>query len=221
MALLFLDLDDFKLINDRFGHQSATGRAQEFARRLAGCVRKGDTVARLGGDEFTVLAEGVDSLEHAESIAHKIIEAMEPRLEEPEISFSVSIGISLYRAPEDASQFLLEADRAITRPSSGGARATKRRRARSPPERKECGGTPDERHAGPSPAGAAQPHWKHDGVRVIPADRLDPNTAQTPAWIARPRSPSRARARRSCGPAPCTSIRTRRPAHTTTARSRA
>ena len=81
LALLFLDLDGFKQINDCFGHHVGDLALQTFARRLEGCVRKGDTVARLGGDEFTVLAEGIVSLEQARAIADKIIEAMKPPLE--------------------------------------------------------------------------------------------------------------------------------------------
>lgn len=113
MALLFMDLDRFKQINDHFGHHAGDLALQSFARRLERCVRKGDTVARLGGDEFTVLAEGVDSGEQAETIAHKIIEALEPPLEGSGLRLRASIGISLYRAPADASQFLREADRAM------------------------------------------------------------------------------------------------------------
>jgi diguanylate cyclase (GGDEF)-like protein/PAS domain S-box-containing protein len=113
MALLFLDLDGFKQINDRFGHHVGDLALQVFARRLEGCVRKGDTIARLGGDEFTVLAEGIVSLEQARSIADKIVEAMKPPLEGSGVLLRASIGISLYRVPADASQFLREADHAM------------------------------------------------------------------------------------------------------------
>ncbi|MEP6504735.1 MAG: GGDEF domain-containing protein, partial [Betaproteobacteria bacterium] len=113
MALLFLDLDGFKQINDHFGHHVGDRALQTFARRLEACVRKGDTIARLGGDEFTVLAEGIVSLEQARSIADKIVEAMKPPLEGSGVLLRASIGISLYRAPADASQFLREADHAM------------------------------------------------------------------------------------------------------------
>ena len=98
MALLFLDLDGFKQINDVYGHHIGDFALQTFARRLEGCVRKGDTVARLGGDEFTVLAEGIVSLEQARAIADKIIEAMKPPLEGHKVRLRASIGISLYQA---------------------------------------------------------------------------------------------------------------------------
>jgi diguanylate cyclase (GGDEF)-like protein/PAS domain S-box-containing protein len=113
LALLFLDLDGFKEINDEYGHHVGDMALQTFARRLESCVRKGDTVARLGGDEFTVLAEGVVSLEQARAIADKIIDAMKPPLEGQQFRLRASIGISLYKAPADASRFLREADHAM------------------------------------------------------------------------------------------------------------
>jgi len=113
MALLFLDLDGFKQINDVHGHHVGDLALQAFARRVEGCIRKGDTVARLGGDEFTVLAEGIVTLEQARAIADKIIEAMKPPLEGHKLRLRASIGISLYKAPADASRFLREADHAM------------------------------------------------------------------------------------------------------------
>ena len=113
MALLFLDLDGFKQINDLYGHHVGDAALQTFARRVEACVRKGDTVARLGGDEFTVLAEGISSIDQARSIADKIVTAMKPPLEGYGLHLRASIGISLYRPPADASQFLREADHAM------------------------------------------------------------------------------------------------------------
>ena len=114
LALLFLDLDGFKQINDELGHHVGDLALQTFARRIEACVRKGDTVARLGGDEFTVLAEGIVSLEQARAIADKIIDAMKPPLETNKaVRLRASIGISLYKPPADASRFLREADHAM------------------------------------------------------------------------------------------------------------
>jgi diguanylate cyclase (GGDEF)-like protein/PAS domain S-box-containing protein len=113
LALLFLDLDGFKQINDCHGHHVGDLALQTFARRLENCVRKGDTIARLGGDEFTVLAEGIATLDQARAIAAKIIAAMEPPLELHKLRLRASIGISLYKPPADASQFLREADHAM------------------------------------------------------------------------------------------------------------
>lgn len=101
-AVLFLDLDKFKMVNDTLGHSAGDRLLVEVARRLDCCVRETDTVARLGGDEFAVLLAG--SCPHAEAarIATRIIDAMEPpfRLAGKEISVSVSIGIAM--APDDA-----------------------------------------------------------------------------------------------------------------------
>ena len=113
LALLFLDLDGFKQINDEFGHHVGDLALQTFARHIEACVRKGDTVARLGGDEFTVLAEGIATLDQARAIAGKIIAAMDPPLELHKLRLRASIGISLYKPPADASQFLREADHAM------------------------------------------------------------------------------------------------------------
>jgi diguanylate cyclase (GGDEF)-like protein/PAS domain S-box-containing protein len=113
MALLFMDLDRFKQINDHFGHHVGDQALRAFAQRLACCVRKGDTVARLGGDEFTVLAEGIESAAQAEAMAHKIVAALRAPLDIHGVLLHTSIGISLYREPADASTFLRQADRAM------------------------------------------------------------------------------------------------------------
>ncbi|HEY8974894.1 MAG TPA: GGDEF domain-containing protein, partial [Burkholderiaceae bacterium] len=113
-AVLFIDLDRFKNVNDSLGHSVGDELLIAVARRLESCLRPGDTVARLGGDEFTVLAEGIATLEQARAIADKIIDAMKPPLETHKaVRLRASIGISLYRPPADASRFLREADRAM------------------------------------------------------------------------------------------------------------
>ena len=106
-AVLFLDLDGFKVVNDSLGHFLGDELLVEVARRLEECVRPGDTVARLGGDEFTVLLESIGVTGEAEVVARRIREAMQPsfNLGGQEVSTSTSIGIALssggYGRPED------------------------------------------------------------------------------------------------------------------------
>ncbi|WGI26913.1 EAL domain-containing protein [Halomonas alkaliantarctica] len=97
-ALLFLDLDRFKLINDTLGHDAGDHLLQEVARRLTSSVRGSDIVARLGGDEFVILLSKVGRREQVEPIATKILSSVrEPfMLAGQECHVSVSIGVSLY-----------------------------------------------------------------------------------------------------------------------------
>jgi len=103
LAVLFMDLDDFKEVNDTFGHEVGNRLLAEVAGRLTDCVREDDTVARLGGDEFTVILTGVAQREDAELVARDIIGGLaQPfEIERHSVRIAVSIGISYY--PEDAS----------------------------------------------------------------------------------------------------------------------
>jgi diguanylate cyclase (GGDEF)-like protein/PAS domain S-box-containing protein len=96
-ALLFLDLDRFKRVNDTLGHRIGDLLLQEVARRLQRTLRQSDTVARLGGDEFAILLPGSDNA-GAERAAAKILEALKPSilLEEHHLDIGGSIGIALY-----------------------------------------------------------------------------------------------------------------------------
>jgi diguanylate cyclase (GGDEF)-like protein/PAS domain S-box-containing protein len=123
LALLFIDLDQFKEINDRFGHEMGDALLVESARRIAACVRASDTLARLGGDEFVVILPGLDSVNNAERVAQQIIAA----LNRPFLlggttgSVSASIGIALH--PSDASDpehLLRNADQAMYAAKNGG-----------------------------------------------------------------------------------------------------
>ncbi len=99
VAVLFLDLDRFKDINDSLGHAAGDRILKAAAARLLGLVRESDTVARLGGDEFTVVVEDVVNVASAEAMAEKIITAFGEPLEldgRSEVTISPSIGISLY-----------------------------------------------------------------------------------------------------------------------------
>ncbi len=94
LAVLFCDLDGFKSINDRFGHNAGDAVLVEVARRLSAAVRDGDTVARLGGDEFVVLADGIGR-DEAKDLAHRLRNAIIPpmRIDGRAMRVGVSLGI--------------------------------------------------------------------------------------------------------------------------------
>ncbi|MCX4186676.1 GGDEF domain-containing protein [Methylophaga sp. OBS4] len=101
-ALLFMDLDGFKQINDTLGHDAGDKLLKVIARRLQGTIRKTDTVARLGGDEFTVILETVSSARRADMVAMRLIRAIEEPIElrGQTIRVSASVGISI--CPDDS-----------------------------------------------------------------------------------------------------------------------
>ena len=122
-AVLFIDLDGFKTVNDTRGHAAGDKLLQIVAQRLRSCVREGDTVARLGGDEFTILLRGAAHGEGLRRVLRKIIKAVAQPCELGEFSEKVtaSIGISLY--PQDASgveKLLIHADEAMYQAKQGG-----------------------------------------------------------------------------------------------------
>jgi diguanylate cyclase (GGDEF)-like protein/PAS domain S-box-containing protein len=116
VAVLFLDLDNFKLVNDSFGHDVGDQLLMAFAGRLQACVRPEDTVARLGGDEFTVLLEDIADTADTVRVAERIIEDLRVPfvLEEREIFINASIGIaSSASARNRPSDLLKNADLAL------------------------------------------------------------------------------------------------------------
>ncbi len=116
LALMFLDIDHFKEVNDRHGHGSGDLLLKEFAQRLADCVRPTDAVARLAGDEFVVLLEGMHSDDEPQFIARKIIAAVEKPflLDEQNHHVTTSIGIAMRAAAgEPASVLMKRADEAL------------------------------------------------------------------------------------------------------------
>jgi diguanylate cyclase (GGDEF)-like protein/hemerythrin-like metal-binding protein/PAS domain S-box-containing protein len=134
-ALLVLDLDGFKEVNDRHGHETGDALLKAVARRLRLCVRESDTVARIGGDEFVVLLPGLRHTEAASSVAGKILDALkEPfRFGKKECRVGASIGICV--GPEDGDDMetlLGRADAAMYESKAAGKnRATRHRAART------------------------------------------------------------------------------------------
>jgi len=123
LALMFIDLDKFKEVNDTLGHDKGDILLVEAAHRIARCVRESDTVARLGGDEFTVILSELDDTNSVERIAQAIINALvAPFQLEEDIAFvSASIGITLY--PNDATNLemlMSNADQAMYASKSAG-----------------------------------------------------------------------------------------------------
>ncbi len=122
-AVLYLDLDRFKAINDSLGHQAGDELLIATARRLERCLRPGDTLARLGGDEFTVLLDAINCEADATGVAERIHEEMSAPLElrGHEVFTSISVGIALssagHRNPEE---MLRDADTAMYRAKAGG-----------------------------------------------------------------------------------------------------
>jgi len=116
MALMLIDLDQFKEVNDTLGHDRGDLLLVEAARRIRGCVRESDTVARMGGDEFTVVISGITKTERVDLIANQIIHSLcEAFVLGSERAFvTASIGITLF--PNDALQIedlLKNADQAL------------------------------------------------------------------------------------------------------------
>lgn len=115
-ALLFIDLDGFKLVNDTFGHAGGDELLRAVAQRLLGSVRHSDTVARLGGDEFAVILEQIEQVDSVSAIAQKIVVWMHQpfRLAHGEVVVSASVGITI--CPLDAKnvkELMVDADRAM------------------------------------------------------------------------------------------------------------
>jgi diguanylate cyclase (GGDEF)-like protein/PAS domain S-box-containing protein len=116
LALLFIDLDHFKEVNDTLGHDSGDLLLVEAGRRLQACVRQSDTVARMGGDEFTVILAELPNSDHLEGTLQKILHSLAEvfQLGNEQVFVSASIGITIY--PLDAAQIedlFKQADQAL------------------------------------------------------------------------------------------------------------
>jgi diguanylate cyclase (GGDEF)-like protein len=119
LALLYIDIDGFKVVNDTFGHAAGDAVLSKLAARLSGCMRESDTVSRFGGDEFVVLTENVQTSAATDTVAAKINASLKE-----EIAFNgstavvggASIGIALFpRDGEDEDALLAHADREMYR----------------------------------------------------------------------------------------------------------
>jgi diguanylate cyclase (GGDEF)-like protein/PAS domain S-box-containing protein len=118
LAVLFIDLDRFKEVNDRLGHAAGDAVLREVAARLAGCLREVDMIARHGGDEFVALLEDLEKVEEAEYITFRMQEVMaEPlAVEGHPVQITSSIGVALCpRDAEEVSTLIRRADRAMYR----------------------------------------------------------------------------------------------------------
>ncbi len=117
MAVLFVDLDDFKTVNDSLGHAAGDRVLMEAAQRISGSVRAADTAARFGGDEFAILLEDVADVQHAAETAERILEALGRPLEldHNDLTIRASLGISVAEPgrPTDADELIRNADAAM------------------------------------------------------------------------------------------------------------
>lgn len=123
IAVLFLDLDGFKIVNDMYGHDTGDALLCEAARRISASVRDSDTVARMGGDEFTVVLNKVGPPSSVDRVVGTIVEAVRQPfvLDGRSCSVSVSIGIALYpKNGETAEQLVKLSDAAMYLAKQGG-----------------------------------------------------------------------------------------------------
>jgi diguanylate cyclase (GGDEF)-like protein/PAS domain S-box-containing protein len=124
VAIMFLDLDGFKYVNDTWGHLTGDLLLRKVANRLTECLRKTDTIARLGGDDFAVVLENLNNIKEVEDFAQNILQAMSLsafKLNGQETFITMSIGISLY--PNDGKEvdtLLKNADMAMYRAKENG-----------------------------------------------------------------------------------------------------
>ncbi|HWJ50021.1 MAG TPA: EAL domain-containing protein, partial [Solirubrobacteraceae bacterium] len=125
VAMLFIDLDKFKAVNDNLGHNVGDRLLVAISERLAELMRDSDTVARLGGDEFVILAEDIDSDGEALALAERVLDALERPFPvgTTELAMLASVGVSVSHSPDtDPEGMLREADLAMYRAKGAGGR---------------------------------------------------------------------------------------------------
>jgi len=116
MAVLCMDLDEFKEVNDTHGHEAGDAVLVAAAERLQGCIRESDTLARMGGDEFTLLLSDVGKQANVERIAANIIAALSRPIPVGEVACTIGVSIGIARYPQDgdtADVLLSKADKAL------------------------------------------------------------------------------------------------------------
>ncbi|HUP50613.1 MAG TPA: EAL domain-containing protein [Thermoanaerobaculia bacterium] len=123
LAVMFLDLDDLKIVNDTLGHAAGDQLLQMVADRLSACLRQDDTVGRIGGDEFTLLVPDLNSADDATMVAEKVIKAIRQPfvIGDDDVRVTTSIGIAMYPTDgEDPETLLAHADGTMYRVKEGG-----------------------------------------------------------------------------------------------------
>ena len=122
LAVLFIDVDRFKVVNDSLGHAAGDDLLVQVGRRLRACIREVDTVARLGGDEFAILVDDPGGSEEIVVLAERVLEHLQPpfTLSAKEISVSAAVGVALGTGHELAADLLRNADLAMYRAKADG-----------------------------------------------------------------------------------------------------
>ena len=128
LAVMFIDLDLFKEINDLYGHETGDIVLKKVSRQLVSCVRESDTVARMGGDEFVILLPIIDDIEDVKLVASKIVEAVaQPiKVAKTHLHITCSIGIAIYpQHGKDEKLLVINADMAMYQAKNSGKNQAK------------------------------------------------------------------------------------------------
>jgi diguanylate cyclase (GGDEF)-like protein/PAS domain S-box-containing protein len=184
LAVMFLDMDRFKVVNDTLGHLVGDGLLQGMAQRLRGSLREGDTLARIGGDEFMLLLPHVRSRDNAAFIAQKIIASLKQpfHINDHEIFSGISIGIALYPDDGDTLETLIKhADLAMYHAKDHGQGSAKL--AQRPPgggkRYAPCHRAGRIRDVLPTAGGYPEPaHLRHGGADSLASPGSRPGRAQ-------------------------------------------